>query len=78
MGKKVIKEVWESQLLPCLPEVVNETTQRSKLMAIMSQEFLGQFLSQEYYLGGLNPSLHISRSRVLVAEKNTFGTCCLI
>lgn len=24
----------EGQLLPCLPEVVNETTRRSKLMAI--------------------------------------------
>lgn len=24
---KVIKEGWESQVLPCLPEVVNETTQ---------------------------------------------------
>lgn len=35
MGKKVIKEGWESQLLPCLPEVVNEATQRWTLMVIM-------------------------------------------
>lgn len=33
-GEKVIKEGWESQLLHCLPEAENETTERSKIMSI--------------------------------------------
>lgn len=34
-GKKAIKEGLESQLLPCLPEAVNDTTERSKIMSII-------------------------------------------